>query len=49
MSSDRHFVCGGCHGVVSVPHGRRKITLDQVRETHHHSCPSRGVTRREVV
>lgn len=44
MSDERSYRCPSCHGVVSIPSGRRLIDLDYVRAVHVRSCPGRGVT-----
>lgn len=41
MSASRSVVCPfGCGGKVSVPKGRRNLTLDQVLEHHKPTCPA---------
>lgn len=37
----RSYVCPGCKGVVSVPKGSRSFTLEQMKENHNQTCPSR--------
>lgn len=41
MNKDRAYACTGCKGTVSIPKGRRNITLQQVQEHHNQTCPSR--------
>jgi hypothetical protein len=38
---ERSYICSGCKGVVSLPTGTRRFTLEQVREHHNQTCPSR--------
>jgi hypothetical protein len=43
--SERHYQCPGCKATVSVPHGRRVITIEMVRSAHEATCPTRRGAR----
>lgn len=40
-SKSRSYICSGCKGVVSLPPGSKRFTLEYIKNNHSQTCPTR--------